>query len=680
MSGELNATSALGRALREARGFDRSRVSPRAGLIAAIPVAGVLGLGTVIGRPVAAVTMGAGAMLGGVAWRAAGPDDPPVGTMVAAIAGLGVATVAGSASGRYGWLHLLLLVVLCLCAGLLVSLGRRGAVPGTQAIIAYIVFGRFPQPLGSALGLAGLVVAGGAVQAAFATAVGLPPAWRLQRQALAEAYRQLASLAAGPAATSASAAAALDEAEMKLAAPALLGDPASLTLSGLVEEGRRVRLELIVLGNSAGASRNGALAARVLALVGEAVLDPSGGHEPALAAALRELDERWAPDGNRHLAALAGQLHAAARLTEVARHGRPWAAARPSRGSLRPVVRLRSDLQQLRANISLHTAAGRHAIRLAVVVALAELIVQRAGLPRGYWAVVAAATVLRPEFGATFTRGAERMAGAVFGVVVASLIAVGLDPGGWGIVVVVGLLAWATYAVFPASFAAGIALLTAVVVFLIHGVAPDTVALAFDRGLDSVLGGALGLAAYALWPTWSGGSAGRVMAELVDAQRAYVLAVLDLVVTGAEPVDSQLRPLARQARIAWSNADAVISLAEAEPGRRLGDTGMRAIASLGGLRRLVYAGHTARLETTELQDRTPQPAWAPFCDGLDRALTLIAARLRDGTGATPLPELRTLYRGAQSAGSLDHALLGPLDEIVDATDTVAASLGLPAPA
>jgi len=40
-------------------------------------------------------------------------------------------------------------------------------------------------------------------------------------------------------------------------------------------------------------------------------------------------------------------------------------------------------------------------------------------------------------------------------VVVASLIAVAIDPSGWGLVAVVALLALGTYAVFPASFTAG---------------------------------------------------------------------------------------------------------------------------------------------------------------------------------------------------------------------------------
>jgi uncharacterized membrane protein YccC len=270
------------------------------------------------------------------------------------------------------------------------------------------------------------------------------------------------------------------------------------------------------------------------------------------------------------------------------------------------------------------------------------------------------------------------MAGTVVGVVLATFIVVGLDPGGWGIVLVVGLLATATYALFPASFAAGTALLTAVIVFLLHAVAPDSSTIALDRGLDTVIGGSLGLAAYGLWPTWSGGSARRVMAELVEAQRNYVIAVLDCVVSGRKPDEDRLRPLARKARIAWSNADAVITVARKEPAERLGDPGLRAIAALGGLRRLVYAGHTVRLETGSDREPSPHPAWMPFRAGLDRELSVIAAFLHSGT-ATPLPPLRALFDEARVRAPLDEGLLLPLDEIVDATNTVAATLGLSQP-
>ena len=55
----------------------------------------------------------------------------------------------------------------------------------------------------------------------------------------------------------------------------------------------------------------------------------------------------------------------------------------------------------LTLHAALESPAGRHALRLAIVVPLAELLTRQLPLDRGYWMVVAAATVLRPEFGAT---------------------------------------------------------------------------------------------------------------------------------------------------------------------------------------------------------------------------------------------------------------------------------------
>ena len=81
---------------------------------------------------------------------------------------------------------------------------------------------------------------------------------------------------------------------------------------------------------------------------------------------------------------------------------------RPRPRTNRPIERFRAGLASLRANASLESPAGRHAVRLAVVVLVAELISRHLPLSRSYWMVVAAATTLRPEFGATFTRGAER--------------------------------------------------------------------------------------------------------------------------------------------------------------------------------------------------------------------------------------------------------------------------------
>ena len=85
-------------AVREAARFDRDLVSVRAGLLAAIPVVAVLGGGLAANDPVAGVTMGAGAMLVGIAWRSGG-GRPPLALMATDAVVMGAATFVGSVTG-----------------------------------------------------------------------------------------------------------------------------------------------------------------------------------------------------------------------------------------------------------------------------------------------------------------------------------------------------------------------------------------------------------------------------------------------------------------------------------------------------------------------------------------------------------------------------------------------------
>ena len=217
---------ALAVAVRDAARFDRTGVSLVAGLLAAIPVVTVLGGGIALGDPVPAVTMGAGAMLVGIAWRSGG-GRPPLALMATDAAVMGLSTFVGCVTGSIGWLHLILICVWALAAGLLVSLGTRGAVVGSQAMIAVIVFGRFPEPVAQSLGLAASVLAGGLAQVLFQSVVRYPRPLRVQRQATAAAYRALAGVAVpSPEIATVPATGPLDEAEASLATPRLFGDSA----------------------------------------------------------------------------------------------------------------------------------------------------------------------------------------------------------------------------------------------------------------------------------------------------------------------------------------------------------------------------------------------------------------------------------------------------------------------
>ena len=99
-------------------------------------------------------------------------------------------------------------------------------------------------------------------------------------------------------------------------------------------------------------------------------------------------------------------------------------------------------------------------------------------------------------------------------------------------VVLAGLLAWAGYATFPPASPPGFGFITAVVVFLINTISPPRSRSRAPRLLDTLVGSAIGLLAYALWPTWSRMPARQSLAALVDAQRAYLHAILAAVVSG----------------------------------------------------------------------------------------------------------------------------------------------------
>jgi uncharacterized membrane protein YccC len=704
----LRTTVAAGRAVLEATRFDRKLVSFDAGLLAAIPVVAVLTFGIAVGKPVWGVTMGAGAMLVGIAWRVSG-GRPPLALMATDAVAMAISTFVGSVTGSVTWLHVLVLCLWGLMAGLLVAVGNRGGAVGTQSIIALVVFGRFSQPAAQALGLATLVLAGGHAQVVFLSVVRWPLPLRNQRSATAAAYRALAALAAASDEVSTlPAAQAIDTAEASLASPTLFGDAALTTLRSLVNEAFRMRVQIMAIhallrqlragGHEEAGAPDGPVR-RALAAA-SAALDTAAlaiqGDEDAFHRLLQrsvELDAEVKAYGggepgspalhmDRRLAALAGQVRAVAALSPAAGKGGGLRTRRPYHRTNHPLERLRTDLEMIRANMSIHSPAGRHALRLAVVVPVTALIARELPLQRSYWMVVAAATVLRPEFGATFTRGAERALGTCLGVALAGAIAVTLHPAGAATIVLVGALAWAGYSLFPASFAVGYAFITALVVFLLNVISPDTLATATDRLVDTLVGGAIGLAAFALWPTWASTSAWQSLADLVGAERTYVDAVLTAAAEGRQPADQRMRALARRARLARTTAQSTVARSLSEPSTRRIDAS-QSQRTLAAMRRLVQATHVLRLDAQDERERHPQPELRPLQAGIDEVLAEVQASLRDRPQQEPmaheLPDVRARFEAFQRASGDDAdalALLAELDEMVDAANSMAAAVGL----
>ena len=245
-----------------------------------------------------------------------------------------------------------------------------------------------------------------------------------------------------------------------------------------------------------------------------------------------------------------------------------------------------------------------------------------------------------------------------------------------------GAVAWAGYAVVPAGFALGFAFLTGVVVFLLNAISPDTLATAWARLLDTLVGGALGLLAYALWPTWSYVSARQALADLVEAEQAYVRAILRVITDGRRADEQEMRPLSRQVRLARTTTEANVARSLSEPATRRIDA-QQSQGSLVSLRRLVLAAHVLRLDAQERRDRRPLPALAPLATDIDALLSGVDATFRARTDGPPpvpvVPDLRASYSELERAAPKDpdsEALLIELDEIVDAANGLAELAGI----
>jgi hypothetical protein len=135
--------------------------------------------------------------------------------------------------------------------------------------------------------------------------------------------------------------------------------------------------------------------------------------------------------------------------------------------------------------------------------------------------------------------------------------------------------------------------------------------------------------------------------------------------------------------VAWTDAEASVTLARSEPPRGRQDPSV-AGTTLAALRRVVYGVHALRLESdAATPEPPPMPALLGLASALDESLGLVAAQLRDhdGEDRRALPPLRQRYREAMRQGPARrmHALQAPLDELVDATDTAADAVGLEVP-
>ncbi len=259
----------------------------------------------------------------------------------------------------------------------------------------------------------------------------------------------------------------------------------------------------------------------------------------------------------------------------------------------------RDAARVLVAALSLRSSIFRHALRVACAAAAALLVGHRLSPAHTHWVTVTTLTILQPYPGASRTRAAERIAGTLFGSLVAVALTTFVRSPAWLAALMVPLSV-AALATRPHSYRLFTFFLTPVFVLLAERYPGDWWTAAARVG-DTVAGGAVALAAaFLVFPAWEARRLPETLAAMFAAVRRYAGAVLGGLADGALARD-EARALAarRDAGVALGEAETALERALDEPARA-GRAAADAMQLVTFARRL--AGSLTALELYALED------------------------------------------------------------------------------
>jgi uncharacterized membrane protein YccC len=572
-----------------------------------------------------------------------------------------IAVFVGAVSGRHYLVAAASASAWAFVAGLVFSISATAGDLGVISTVSLLVYAAQPlTPRQAALsGLLALV--GGLFQTGLSIAMWPVRRYEPERRALASFYQELAQSTEVPAQT----ATALPATQCS----ALSGLERDATLEGvryraLLSQAERMQLGLLTLSrlrvrverenpshpSAAFLARYFQTIGGVLRLISDSLVtgnpvETAEAPLAALEACTKELREAGASAGASFLsavlgearyqmAALNGQLRAA---MELANHATPVgeAAFRKQEAEQPWWLRFRGSLATLRANLNLQSSACRHAIRLAICVAMGDLVGRSLDWHRSYWLPMTVVIVLKPDFTSTFSRGVLRIAGTIAGLFLATALLYFLPHATSVLIVQILVFTFLLRWVGPANYGISAIAVSGLIVGLITilGVEPSDVIWA--RGVNSAAGGCLALLAYWIWPTWERTGVPERIAQLLDAYREYFHALTQDYVNSASAAGVQARLQESRGldekrlatRRARSNLEASMDRVSAEPGTTAQQMN-QLNAMLASSHRFVNAVMALEAGWRHMPPSRARAEFGVFAEDVEKTLFLLAKMLQ----------------------------------------------------
>jgi uncharacterized membrane protein YccC len=340
--------------------------------------------------------------------------------------------------------------------------------------------------------------------------------------------------------------------------------------------------------------------------------------------------------------ALGGQLRAA---VDLSRNATPAGEAEfEKREALQPLwTRFTSRIATLGANLNFSSVAFRHAIRLAVCLALGNALGRMLHPNRAYWIPMTIVLVLKPEFAVTVSRGVLRIIGTLVGLLLATGLFHFLPIHTAAEIVLIAIFVFVIRWIGPANYGIFAVAISALIVLLISitGLAPSEVIAA--RGVNTIIGGAFALTAYAIWPTWERNRLPDLFAALLDAYRNSFRSISRKLMNPASASRRERERTRQASRLARSNLETSLERFAAEPGATAAQLA-QANGMLASSHRFAHAMIVLEAGIPVDPPQAPPPGFEALAKAVEKTLELLSAKLRGQRVAErEFPDLREAY-------------------------------------
>ncbi|MFJ2396373.1 FUSC family protein [Streptomyces sp. NPDC087843] len=568
---------AFGEVVRSGLTIEETRLEPLLALRTAVGVAIVVGPTLWLVSPAYAASAALGAYSAGGAtfqrtWR------PRKVIALGAGAGLALSTFVGYLAAGRLVTFLPLLAVWAFAAGMAWAVGSTAGIVAATTVGSMLVTITLPTSVGRALEHAGVIALGGVAQAVLILLFPIRR-WGAHCDALADALAAVADYARrlrhDPTAPfdpeplmTARDAASVTPAQARTRPPVLHGP------RGLAERIRPVVAALADPYVGAPAEGPGRDRARELLDAAADVLDaaarsirrgtpaevPPGSTDVLRVDEEHEVLEGPARQAAERLVELLGEALEIAGSGGGARgrtptpHGPAGAQflVRPTLLRLVPVV-----VRAIRRELRRDSPVFRHAVRLAAVATIGYLIAARLPLGHGYWAPIASVMVMRPDFHRTYARAVARLAGTLAGVALATGMVRALGPDAHVSAALAVVSAGLSYTLIRTGYAYSQCFTAAYVVFLLGMGGQAWEQTVPERVVLTLLGGALAMLAYVVFPAWETPRLPGRLADWLAANGRYAAAVLRNYAEPTQEHHTDMRRAllaSREARAAWQEA------------------------------------------------------------------------------------------------------------------------------